>query len=102
MPELKRDKTPKAPWELVAVGDPVLWYLDGDAKLGPCPAVVTGIGPGLCLNILSKDSFNMRIRDGVPHVSDPRCGSDHMRDAGGWDFSPLARRLAALEEAVSV
>jgi len=82
----------------VFVGDPVYWYPDGDPNQKPHAATVTSVGEhSLCVNIQSPDNQNMRIRDGVMHISDPRCRNEYNRDSGGWDESVLLKRLRVLE-----
>jgi len=86
----------------VQIGDLVHWYPYGDRHQKPMAAIVTDCGgQSLALNILGPDTQNFRIRDGVPHMSDPRCGGEHVRESGGWDLSPLMKRLEALEAAVT-
>jgi hypothetical protein len=87
----------------VELGEVVWWYEDGSPDQAPQPAVVTGIGQqALNLNIISPDLHNMRLRDGVLWLGDPRCGTAHMREGGGWDLTPSGRRLREMEKALDL
>lgn len=80
-------------------GDLVLWYPDGDKTQDPYPALVTRLGyDTLNLNIFDPNSYNMRIRDGVRWIDDPRAKSPELREAGGWDLSPQAVLIRDLQE----
>jgi len=85
----------------VELGEIVLWYEDGDPGQRPLPALVTAVGnQTLNLNIFSPELQNMRVRDGVLHLSQEGCGSKYNREGGGWDLTPQGRRLRALVEVV--
>lgn len=87
----------KAKAPAVELGDVVLWYPDGDVRLTPCPAIVTGLGGRLALNIASNDNAAFRVRDGVPHVSDPDLAREFLAEVGAWDATPRLKRLIELE-----
>jgi hypothetical protein len=71
------------------IGDMVFWHLDGSPHEAPRPAVVTGVGNDtLMLNIIDSSNMAMRLRDGVFHMGDPRCGKEFNREAGGWRHRP--------------
>lgn len=81
------------------LGQMVYWYPDGDRHQEPLPAVVTGIGSNsLNLNIFDRNSYNLRIRDGVRHVDDPAMKRDEQRESGGWQHTPATLRLRELEQ----
>jgi hypothetical protein len=72
------------------VGMLVNWYADGDPNQDPLPAMVTRVGiDSCCVNIFDCASYNMRIRDGVRHLTNPRCRREELRESGAWDFTPL-------------
>lgn len=83
---------------LVQKGDLVLWHPDGDRTQPGFPAFVTEVNAySVALNIMDNATHNFRLRDGVPHLDDPRCGGEHVREAGGWDLAPQTRLLRRLE-----
>lgn len=88
------DETPTA-----SLGDVVYWYPHGDLAVPPFAAVVTKVSAmSLCLNLFDPSSYNMLIRDGVKHVTDPTLRDPERREMGAWDFPPAVKRLRRLEE----
>lgn len=87
----------------VQVGDQVYWYPSGQNSEEPYAAVVTLVGLGgqtLNLNIFDPLSYNLRIRDGVRHISDPRCKAVEFREQGCWDLTPREKDYRALKRQV--
>lgn len=87
----------------VDVGDVVHWYPTGVSSEQPLAAIVTGIGLGgqtLNLNVLDPYSYNLRIRDGVRHLTDPRCKEVEFREYGAWDLTPRERGYRLLAKQV--
>lgn len=87
----------------VQVGDHVYWYPGGQTSEEPYAAVVTAVGLGgqtLNLNLFDPLSYNLRIRDGVRHVSDPRCREVEFREQGCWDLTPREKEYRALKRQV--
>lgn len=84
------------------VGDPILWYQDCDPGQEPRAAIVTKIGSrSICCSILAPENQNLLVRDGVLHISDPKARLQFNKDSGAWDYSPLLRRLAVVENLLS-
>jgi hypothetical protein len=93
----------------VEVGQDVWWYAQGDLGQPPCAAKVTGVGQGsLCLSIFQPASYNLAIRDGVRHVTDPRRrDSPDVLESGLWDYTDrdkkrveMERRIQALQKSL--
>lgn len=79
------------------IGDIVNFYQEGDVDSPPHPAVVTASGfDTLTLNIMAPDLKNFSIKDGVHHISDPRCRRVETRDNGGWDHTPRMKKVLEL------
>lgn len=88
----------------VEIGDVVCWHIDA----APSPehahaATVTGIHPEhVDLSVLMPGR-NPAVRTSVRHVSDPRLKDIDPKfrlDSGGWDYSPMMKRLMAVEAAL--
>lgn len=80
------------------LNDDVLWYPEPGAE--PQAAKVTRVGIlTITVNILDPATYNLRIRDGVRHVSDPALArlSEEVRQQGVWDWTPRMKRLIELE-----
>lgn len=78
----------------VELGMPVYWFPDGDQSQQPFAGFVTKVGhDNVCVNILMPDSYNMRIKDGVRHMSDPLVRRKETQDAGGWDYQEWYKRI---------
>lgn len=87
---------------LPEIGTIVQWYPDCDIHQQPYAAIVTNVGSStVCLAIFDSTSYNLRIRDGVLHVSDPRTKNPEVRDAGAWDTHPRDVRLQELQREVA-
>ena len=85
----------------VEVGQIILWFPHGEASAEPWPAIVTRVGhANLCCGIFSPTSYNLMIRDGVRHVSDPQAKKAELLEQGGWDYTPRDKRGMDLEQQV--
>lgn len=81
----------------VEIGEIVHWYVDGDLLTDPCAAIVTGIGlDTVNLSIMHPDLKNFQVKDGVYHLNDPRCRKAETRESGGWDFTPMGKKIRKL------
>lgn len=79
------------------IGDIVDFYPEGDVDCKPHPAIVTSIGHDtVTVNIVAPDLKNFQIKDGVHHISDPRCRRVETRDNGGWDHTPRMKSILEL------
>lgn len=79
---------------LPEIGDTVLWHPDGDRSPQPYAAVVTAIGmESINVNIFDPFSYNLRIKDGVRHIDDPKAKHEATRDSGAWEHTPKTKRL---------
>lgn len=82
------------------VGQMVWWFPGGRANEEPFAAVVTRVGnSSLNLNIFDPFSYNMRIRDGVRHVSEAEASRHEVGEEGAWDWPPFAAPPAPPEPA---
>ncbi len=94
----------------VDVGMDVWWFPHGDTTQSPFAAKVTRVGQdSLCLSIFHPDNYNLMIRDGVRHSSDPRSrDNDDVIQSGVWDwmrgeaFKDHERRLKQIEKALDL
>lgn len=74
-------------------GDIVYWYDGGARSSAGHVAIVTNVGSAtICVNIVDPNSYNMRIRDGVRHLDDPRARDSELQENGAWDYTPRMRR----------
>lgn len=94
----------------VDVGMDVWWYPHGDLSQQPFAAKVTRLAAeSVCLSIFHPDNYNLMIRDGVRHLSDPRRkDSEDVIESGLWDhprgeaYKELDRRLKQCEKALDL
>ena len=84
----------------VELGDTVYWFPGATTTLDPHVAIVTGVG-GRCVNVnlLVPNSYNMGIRDGVRHCSDPGAKAPELQESGGWMHRKEFWQLRAEREA---
>lgn len=86
-------------------GDTVLWYPNADAVEGNAqPAICVQVeGDTAVLNIMPPGGRMFNPRDCVRHISDPWLVEHpkHKLEQGGWDYSPLMKRLQELESALT-
>jgi hypothetical protein len=82
-------------------GDIVFWYPDADPILeNAVPAIVVQVeGKTVCLNLMETNRVQFTRKDGVRHISDPWYTDNpkHKGFYGGWDYSPLMKRVMTLE-----
>lgn len=81
-------------------GSVVLWTHTPGAEQSV--AVVTRVGKqAISVNVFPPDQGRGTPKDGVRHIDDPWLKANHSPDSGVWDFTDEAKRLAALEQALS-
>lgn len=85
-------------------GDPVLWHAGGDVtQTSGDPGIVICVHPEMVDIATLVNGSNVRVKHSVRHVSDPRFTvnrNPHTVEMGGWDYSPLMKRLVQLEGAI--
>src|SRR5215471_10627873 len=91
-----------APYKMPEVGvGPCLWRL---SPTDPdwAPAVVTAVGDDTVdLTVFAPENRGNIPKSGVRHVDDPYWRQHPWSDAGCWDYTPLERRVRALERAMA-
>lgn len=83
------------------VGDVVHWFSGSQKAQDPVAAVVTRAESGTStvnLSLIEPTNQTMNVRDGVRHIDDPRCRTEHGRHNGAWDFTPRDKLLDLLLE----
>ncbi len=79
------------------VGMPVLWFPYGDNANGVFPATVVKVNnQTLTLAVMTPDSLNLLVKEGVRHMSDPQARQAELRDQGGWAFPEWFMQLQRL------
>ncbi len=94
----------------VDVGMDVWWFPHGDKSMAPFAAKITRVGQdSVCVSIFHPDNYNLMIRDGVRHGSDPRSrDNEEVIQSGTWDwmkgdaYKDLDRRLKVVERALDL
>lgn len=84
----------------IGVGDPVLWYPDGDDKQQPFYGDVMKVGNGT-IEIMTRD-FTPEWKQSVRHITDPRMANQQMKVWGGWDYTPQWLKIKQLSERLEV
>lgn len=83
----------------VEVGEIVNWYPGGNPNVEPIPAIVTRLGcDNICVNIVDPSLHNFILRDGVYHIDNELARRPETVEAGGWDRTPLTKKLVDLAE----
>lgn len=87
----------------VEIGDIVRWFPSADRSAESTDqgyvGIVTKVGiETLNINVFSPASYNCWIKDGVRHMSDPKCQHPELRAQGGWEHTPQTLRLHKLLE----
>jgi hypothetical protein len=83
-------------------GDVVLWYPNGvPIEANARAAICVGVS-GATVDLMVNETRRSVYKDCVRHVSDPDMDAQKVnRTFGGWDYSPLMKRLMAVESALS-
>lgn len=82
----------------VELGDVVLWYPQGNVNQPPSAAIVSRVGnANLCVTVLDPNLVNPIQREGVYHVSDPRCKRQETMENGAWDYTKTHQRFLKVE-----
>lgn len=82
----------------ISVSDIVLWYDNGDLGSAGHAALVTRKGAESVDLTVYGEGVSDRHKRGVRFHSDPKMANVFQRDAGGWDYSPAAKRLMRIEQ----
>lgn len=86
----------------VELGDPVLWYPQGNQNQQPSAAIVTRVGnANLCVTVLDPNVVHPIQREGVYHVTDPRCKRPETLENGAWDYTETHKRFLKVEAALA-
>ncbi len=72
----------------IAVGDPVLWYADGDTRNASLPGIVVRKGEQcLELTVFDIGAKGVYPKSGVKHITTPKAPNEDLRDTGRWDHT---------------
>lgn len=84
----------------IEVGRSVVWYADSRPDTEPSAAIVcVAKQNNVDLVVMDRDIINVRPRDGVMHVDDPRV-KIHPDERGAWDYTDEDKRRMAWERDV--
>ncbi len=87
-------------WNLLGIGDPVIWFRDGTRNAMPYPAFVSGKhleGLSLDITIFAPGQTRVdRTENGVRHIDNPDNNIHQMREIGAFDLTEATKALLAL------
>ena len=76
-----------------AVGDPVLWFVDGTREGPSLPGVALEVHEQ-SITIVVDSTIGQQLRDSVRYVEDPQLKvNEHIREFGAWDWTPFFKQV---------
>lgn len=79
------------------IGDPVVWYPDGNANMEGTPGVVVSTGEHAIDIVCHAANGGHILKQSVWHCDDRRLReNEFVRKAGGWDYAPHIKEMHEL------
>lgn len=86
----------------IELGDVVFWFPGGSESADPHVAMVTKVGAEtIHLNVFATNTYNLLLRDGVRHLTDPNAKRFETSENGAWDYTPRHKRLLKMEAQIN-
>lgn len=80
------------------VGDPVVWYPDGNTEMPGTPGVVVLAGQNAIDICCHTEHGAHSLKQCVWHVNDRRLKeNENVKRAGGWDYAPFFQDIFELQ-----
>jgi hypothetical protein len=81
----------------VSIGQIVHWFVEGNRRQTPCPAIVTGLGTkSIELSLIAPNYQALVPKSGVRHCDDPEAREVEFRASGSWDHTPETKKIASM------
>lgn len=80
------------------VGDPVVWYPEGNTEQAPTPGIVVLPGQHAVDIVCHSEHGGHILKQSVWHIHDKKIQeNENVRKAGGWDYAPHFRDMLDLQ-----
>lgn len=81
------------------IGDPVVWYPDGNTEMPGTPGVVVAAGEHAIDIVCHAENGGHILKQNVWHFADRKLReNDFVRKAGGWDYAPFFKDIHELNK----